>query len=155
MALTAEQQEAALAKAAPELAFLLNENDVAVEIQARIYHSGVTTLRRFANLEESKAGVRKVLDEQLEMRGADSMEMRRHIADVLGAWEAAGIQAKRENEVRAEKRAEQLPRPLGGLEHRAMRSAYEALHGELPPREVPGRFFLGIKLEQVEENEPR
>eukprot|EP00974_Lingulodinium_polyedra_P021302 2057903-Lingulodinium_polyedra.AAC.1 len=64
--------------------------------------------------------------------------MRRHVADLLAAWEAVTVQLKRENELRAEHRAGQVPRPAGGLEHRAVRSAFEALFGDLPAREVPG-----------------
>eukprot|EP00971_Amphidinium_carterae_P103777 2054980-Amphidinium_carterae.2 len=36
-----------------------------------------------------------------------------------------------------------------------MRLAYEARYGKLENHEVPGKAYLGLKLEQVELNEPR
>ena len=48
-----------------------------------------------------------------------------------------------------------MPRPVANTEHRAMRQVYENKFGELPNKEPPSRFCLGIKLDQAEENEPR
>ena len=154
-ALTAAQRAEAFAKVEPALAFVLDDVGVSADVQAVIYHKGFTTLRRFVGLEDAKSEVRAVLAEQFGLVSSEGLEQRVHVADVLAAWESAKEQLGRENEIRAEQRASRVSRPVANTEHKAMRQAFERIHGELPNREVPGKYFLGIKLEQVEENDPR
>eukprot|EP00969_Alexandrium_andersonii_P011450 498264-Alexandrium_andersonii.AAC.1 len=66
----------------------MNDAGVDLGVQAKMYRNGTTNLRRFGNLEETKAGVRNVFGTQFEMRPTDSLAMRRNVADVLAAWEA-------------------------------------------------------------------
>ncbi|CAK0869239.1 unnamed protein product, partial [Prorocentrum cordatum] len=85
----------------------------------------------------------------------DGLAGRRAVADLLAAWEAAKLQWHRENAIRAEARATSQNILISGPEHASLRNAFEKKWGELPNDEVPGRHYPSMKLEQIEQNEPR
>jgi hypothetical protein len=153
--LTAPEQAAALAAADSDLKFLLSDTDVDNELQAVLFHFGFRKLRLFANLEVDSAKVQGVIKDQLGLDPADDLATRSRVAHVLAAWEAAQQQVNRDNEIRAENRASRLPRTSTQLEASAMRKAVEAQFGKIPNEEVPSRSYLGTKLDEVEENDPK
>ena len=153
-AIGADERTAALAAAKPDLAYIMEELEVDPEVQAAVYHAGFTNIRRFVGMEETKEGVRRVLRVEFGLDGADGLLQRGQVADLLSAWEAAKEQAQRENVLRADKKASQLPIPCPTQEHRAMKVAFERMHYRLLDEEVPGRHFVGQKLDQLAENDP-
>ena len=113
-----------------QLSFHLDQCNVEVAVQQVLYDGGIFTMRRFANLEDDKTAVRKVLKDDFEMDGADGLEMRNRVSDVLDAWDEAKDLIAKKRELRAENKATALPQPTGSSEHRAMRKAYEKAHGK-------------------------
>ena len=50
--LTPAEQEAALQKGSSDLRFLLAREDVSDELQAKLYHVGITSMAKFATIAE-------------------------------------------------------------------------------------------------------
>ena len=138
MALTPEEKSAALAVAHPDLAYLLDEHEVAADTQALLYHQGFTSLRRCVGLEETKEKVREVLRVSFSLGASAGLPQRRAVADLLAAWDSARVQWAKESLLRAEARASSQPVLLSGPEHRALRAGHELKWGKLPNEEVPG-----------------
>ena len=57
-----EAEKAVLAKQVEsQLQYLLDQNQIASVLQWALYEGGCLTMRRFVNMEDDKAGVRRVL----------------------------------------------------------------------------------------------
>ena len=54
-------------KAASDLKFLMNKEDVDEELQVHIFHAGIVTVRTFAALAADTADMRKVLAEEFKL----------------------------------------------------------------------------------------
>ena len=77
------------------------------------------------------------------------------VAVLLAAWDDCKEYIARDVTRRAEARASNFPLPINTLEHQAMKGAYEAKYGELDNEEVPGKHYLGMKMLDIDEDEPR
>jgi hypothetical protein len=152
--LTAPQQQAALAAISSDLRVIMEDVGLRDEVQAVIAHNGFTTLARLMGLEDSKERLRAALAAGFGLDASEDMASRRDVADVLAVWELASKQATREQELRAEHKVSGTMQPAAALEVKAMRKAFEALHGKMEERLIPGRYFLGKKLEELQNNEP-
>ena len=148
-------QIAAKETAGSDLQYHLAELGVAEDVQLALYANGITSLRIFAGLDESREKIRECLKNDLGLDAAEGMAARRQVAMVISAWEAARVQVNAEDLARVEAKAHSLPRPVGTTELAAMRRVAEAKLGSLKGCEVPSKALIGLKLEQVEDNEPR
>ena len=153
--LSAVQKAAAVEAASSDIKYHLSEIGVAAEVQEAVFHSGVTSLRLLSGLDESRDLVRECLKTELGLDSADGMATRKQVALLISAWEASKLQVAAEDSAKMEAKANHWPRPVGVTEHAAMRKAVRARLGTLNEKEVPGKAFIGTKLEQVENNEPR
>ena len=149
------EQAAAKERAGSDLQYHLAEVGISDEIQAALYANGVTSLRVFAGLDESREKVRECLRADLGLDSADGMPQRLQVALLISAWEAARVQLSASELAKVEAKAHALPRPVGASELSAMRKAAEARLGALKGNEVPSKALIGLKLEAVEENEPK
>ena len=118
-------QIAAKEAAGSDLQYHLAELGVADEVQLALYANGVTSLRIFAGLDESREKIRECLKNDLGLDAADGMAARRQVAMVISAWEAARAQVNAEDLARVEAKAHSLPRPVGTTELAAMRRVAE------------------------------
>ena len=153
--LTDIEVSAALAGAAGELRFIMEECHVRSQVQANLYRAGTNTLRRFAGFDDTVAGFRAAISNAIGLDAADGVDARNDMADLIGAWQAAGDQSKRESALRAEQRNTPFPAAATTLELKSMRTAFEAIYGDCPLALTPGRYFLGTKLEEVVDAEPQ
>ena len=154
-ALTAGEREAALAAAQSDVKWLLADAGVGDDLQAVLYHNGFTSTRLFVGLAETRAELRDVLRTEFGLDAQAGLAERQQVAVALAAWDAAKEFVTKDNEARAEARSAHAHRPASNVEHTAMRAAYEAKHGRLHNSEVPGKYYLGKKAEDIEDNEPR
>ena len=154
-ALDAAQVLAAMATGDSDLKFLLADTEVDDEVQAVLFHYGFNKMRLFANIESTVDKVRVIIRDQLGLDPDVDLRTRSRVAHVLAAWESSKEQVARDNEVRAEARSSRQTRTLPASEGQAMRRAVVAKFGKIPNEEIPGRFYMATKLEEVEENEPR
>ena len=145
--------DAAMERADSEIKWLMAENDVARDVQAVIYHHRFNTVRMVIGLGEDRAEVKDVLERQFGLRAADGINERHQVATVLAAWTAARAYGSRETVAKADARANRMPRPIAATEHQAMRLAVEARVGKIENAEVHSKAYLGLKSEDVENNE--
>jgi hypothetical protein len=138
-----------------DLAFIFADSEVGILYQYKIVVAGFRTLKRFSALEESRAALRAALLADFGLDPASSLEARLNVTLIVNAWEAAREQVTREIQMRAEAKALQQPRPVGHTERTAMRRVVEARYGKIPDDEAPGAAYLALKMEEVEQNEPR
>ena len=153
--LSDDQRATASKKLASCLSQIFDEMEIPLEAQLMAAHLGYKNARRFAGLQETRDGVRDVLRNEFNLNGNHSTEERVLVADLLAVWEAAKSFSDKEIELKAEKKVDGILRPTPDPEHQAMRKAYEGVWGKLQDKEVPGKYFLQVKCEQVVENEPR
>ena len=152
---TPAEQAAARDSAGSDLQYHLAEIGISDEVQVALYAIGITSLRVFAGLDESRAKVRECLLNDLGLDSADGMPQRLQVALLISAWEAARVQLSAGELAKVEAKAHALPRPVGATELAAMRKVAELKLGSLKGNEVPSKALIGLKLEAVEENEPK
>jgi hypothetical protein len=136
------------------MVLILDKIKVPAEMQSYLSACGINTLSRFALLGDDVKEVKGVLKDELSLDSAEGIDMRMQIADVVAAQKLAVIQFQEESERMARARASETTLAVPVSEHKAIRRAYEAIHGELPIAEVPGRYYLGMKIDQATENDP-
>ena len=96
LALFEDQKVEARKAAASDLKYLLEESEMTEEVRDWLYFQGVTTVRRLAGLEDTRARVREVLRDEMGFKAEESpMKVINAISDVLSAWEDAKAQATR------------------------------------------------------------
>ena len=155
IAMTEGEREAAMQAASSDIRYHLSQMDVPRPIQAALFHKGFTTLRLYSNMEDTKAGMRGAIHDEIGIRAADGGDARKNVALLLAAWDAAHVQVEVEDKAKAESVTGQGPRFIQTTEYAAMRTVLEQRHGTLKDLELPSKSFLAQKLEQVECNEPR
>jgi hypothetical protein len=153
--ITAAERAEALTLASSDLRYHFAEIGVDEDVQAAVYRGGFTSLRLFAGLDETRAAVKACLANDFGLDAAADLATRRRVALVLAAWESSKDQVLADDRCKVEARSNHLPRPVGTTEHAAMRSAVEAALGPLREAEVPSKSFVGLRLEQVDNNEPK
>ena len=144
-----------LATLESQLAFVLDNGNVDTNIQAHMACSGVNTLSRFAHLAEDIPDLKKVLSEELGLKASDSMAIRLQITDIVDSWTNAKAMVTKRAEIVADARVNESALSVLKGDHKVMLKAYEAKWGKMPRVEVPGRYFLGTKIEEVIENDPK
>lgn len=154
-AITPEEARAAMEAAQSDLKWLMADNGVDDRVQELIYHHGFTRTKLFVGMAESRTELRDVLKAHLGLDAAEGLEERRRVAVVLVAWEGTKEFSTKDNEVRADARVAHSSRPISVVDHSAMRAAFEEQFGRLHNSEVPGKYYLGKKTDDIEDNEPK
>ncbi len=90
--LSPADQQAARDGASSDLQFHLAEIGIDADVQLALFFNGITDLRVFAGLDETREKVRECLRVDLGLDAADGMPQRRQVALVISAWEAARVQ---------------------------------------------------------------
>ena len=155
MAASPEERRKALEGASSDLKYILADVGVGDDLQTQFYIAGFNNLKVFSQLAEDAKDMREVLKKDFALDAAADLESRVKVATVIAAFEAVCEQVSKENEIKAEAKSNRLPRAVNTLDHQAMRAAYEKIYAKLTGPEIPSRHYLGLKLEQVDENEPR
>ena len=153
--LTAEQTAEAMRSGESDLKWLLSDNEVSMELQALLFHHKFNKMKVFLGLGENRAEVRETLRADFGLNPAEGIAMRQQLAMALAAWDAAKEYVSKDNTMRAEARTSHIPRPVTSNEHAAMLKAYEVRYGRLETGETPGKHYLGVKAEEIEDNEPK
>ena len=153
--LTPVEEIAAKKDVESDLKWLLSDNGVDDDVQTVLYHFGFKKMKLFAGAAGDQSDLRDMIKDQIGLDPATSLFERIKGAAILVAWKAAQIYVEREDTKRAEARASKIPKEINAVEHIAMRKAYEATHGTLQKNEVPSKAYLGLKLEDIEDDEPK
>ena len=153
--LTEEQQAAALKRGSADLKFLFDRNEVPAEVAAKWYHSGVTTLEKFANIAKDVDDLVEVLKAHLDIDQSRTLEERVQVAAVSCAWTNARTRVQRAAEVEAELDTKEWRKPVTTSEWLAMRAGLEKVVGTLDERLTPAKEFIEKKLQEVESGDYR
>jgi hypothetical protein len=109
-------------------------------------------MARFATTE---AEVRAALAAQLNLDEATSLQERVLVADICSVWNDAQRQFTKESVLRAEARTSGHWEPLQPRDVKLMRSVVINIFGKFVPELTPGRYLVGLKLEELSENDPQ
>ena len=154
--LDADQEEAALKKGGADLQFLLAKQEVSKKSQAVLYHVGVTTVEKFANLASGRDDLVKVLKEYLNLDQDESLAKRVEVAGLLCAHANAQTRTQKAAEVEAEYDSKEWAKPVVPGEWQAMKTALEKrLGAPLDDKLCPAKEYLEKKLAEVEAGEYR
>ena len=155
LTLTADQTTAAMASGSSDLKWILADCEVSNEVQAVLFHLGFTKIRVFAGLGETRAEVKEAIKADAGLDPADGPAVRVQVAYVLSAWDATRLTAQKEMQAKAEHKAAEIVKPIANQELAALRTAFETRFFKLESKEVPSKSYLGLKQEEIDENEPR
>ena len=155
LALTVREAADAMEKGAPDLQFLMAHQEVPDAVQAMFYHSGVTTIGKFATAAVSAEDMRRMLKDDFGVDATLGMAHRDNVASVLMAHEVALARMDEEARFEGEKNTKQLHRPLPPSEWSAMKKAWEAKWWHLEDSQVPGRSYLEKRANELEGGDMR
>jgi len=152
-AITVEEAQAGRNKLFPELLFLLSDKGVSPDIIAYLGHVGVTDTDVFAKSESTEAAMRAWIEEVVGLKAADGVEARMQVAKLLVVWERARERVQMQSRVEAEQKAMGQSRQMMPSSHLALRRAYVGIYGAVEDAECPGRHYLDMRFEQLEDGE--
>lgn len=155
IALTAEQEAAALKKGSADLKFLFDRNEVPQAVAAKWFHSGVTTLEKFANIAKDVEDLGAVLKAHMDIDPDRALEERVQVASITCAWTNARTRVARAAEVEAELDTKEWRKPVSTSEWLAMRTGLEQVVGTLDERLTPAKEYIEKKLQEVESGDYR
>jgi hypothetical protein len=153
--ITAQQETEAFNNAGSDLIFLMNREGVDRDIQAKLYHIGVISIKGFAALVDDKVELRKVLKGNFELDAEANLLDRVKCSRVLVAWDSAKARSVKLAEAEGDAEARGLPKEISSNDGQIMRLTFEMKYGDLSEREVPGRSYLERKLDEVEKSDFR
>ena len=153
--LTAEEKAAALQRAGADLKYLLDRQEIAETNQAILYHVGVTSIEKFANLARDKDDLVEVLKTHLGLDREASLEKRVEVAAFVCAHTNAQTRVAKPAEVEAEYDSREWTKPVVASEWMAMKSALEKRLGVMEDKLCPAKEYLEKKLSEVENAELR
>ena len=88
---TAETIEVELAKVEPDALYVMEENKIPAEVQAKLGYAGFQSISRLRGLGDSRADVKAILKAALGLDADASLLKRAEVASVQAAWEAAKV----------------------------------------------------------------
>ena len=150
LVLTQAEELAALLRGSSELKHLLAREDVSIAIQAKFYHTGVTTLSRFAKFCKDDDEMRKLLCDDFGLDVNTSLAARSEVCGILGAFETARTRNMEVAKHAGEMDARQLTKPLLGSEYLILRRAFETLYGQHEDCNLPARLYLEKRISELE-----
>jgi len=142
-----------LSQLEPDLAYLLDELQISEQVQANLSEREIRRLGVFAKVEPSEDAFREWLKTDLGLDPQVSVGERVLVAKLSEAWEAARQRATTARKIDAEARASGQTRELLKGTHLALRRACARTHGVVEDRRCPGRAYLEMRLEQLDDGE--
>jgi hypothetical protein len=147
MALTPADIEQALASADSDLRFLMDREKVDETVQAKLYISGVSTVRQFAVMFANVDDLRDVLKADFSLGPAAGLADRVKISRVLVAWETAKGRAAKSIEIDQEREMRGEPKVIMTSDYQGMKDTFENRFWELEDGKTPSEHDLEQKLD--------
>ena len=155
---TVEQMRAEIVKyGSSDFVFMLNEEEVPLEIQHRVITAGIKNLKIFAALEETRADFKKTMGEIARLDPAsDNIEEKIAAASLMAAWQTAKdrVEAEGKAKAAADASGSSLPQPLGKKALHAMENSFVEIYGRFPESETAGETMMARRLQEVENDRP-
>lgn len=155
LVLTADEQTLAMELGSAELKYLFAKERVDIELQAKFFHSGCTTVARLATFVKDDAELRELLTKEFDADPAKDLKTRSMVAGVICAFKSATTRTDEMAKFQGELDAKKLGKPLQNNEYHAMKHAYEALYGAIEDADAPAKVYLEKRIAELESGELR
>ena len=116
------------------------------ELVERLEVERILTMGSFANFDDSKAEIRRVLREDWGYTAAAYPHARADIGNFLDAWERAKANMGVERSEAALARMSKLPCTLPSSEHLILLRAFEEKYWELEPEDILSETLVELRL---------
>ena len=142
-------------KVDPDLLHAWANNDVELEHQYALAMVKITTLGRFASIEDNKEAFKKLMAGTCRI-DESTIPGKVAMADLLTAWQTAQTMAKAEIDKKAMTsvgtgtKVPMVPKRT----YAAMASAFKTDHGKKDEGELPGETLVGLLVSMIEDNDP-
>ena len=157
MANTSEMKEFVNANVQSDLAYLWNERVLDIKYQYYLAQRRITTLDRFAAVEEDREKLKELIVAACRLPRDDPIEMAVVLADLVTCWNAARSMTKAELEQKATAAAAPSTTPpfVPTRTYNLMAAAFKENHGRKPDAELPGEPLIAKNLQMVEQENTR
>ena len=153
---TAETIEMELAKVEPDALYVMEENKIPAEVQAKLGYAGFQSISRLRGLGDSRADVKAILKAALGLDADASLLKRAEVASVQAAWEAAKVFVDKKASIEAEERLRGEPRTLKLNDFNRLKRAFEKVHNgdkKMDEDTVPAPILVETQAGDIEEGE--
>ena len=144
-----------LAALSSELQFLLDEKEVSKKYQEKMRAVGMTTLVKFALLNDTRAAIRTLLKDEMGFTTDVDPNARAHHCAFIEAWECAEARSKADREAAATARSTNVPRQLPAGDLLGLRRAFKDQYFKLDDNEAPSDMLVEMRLDMIEKGEQR
>ena len=143
MATMTEMKEFVNANVQSDLAYLWNEKALDIQYQYRLAQRRITTLDRFAAIEEDREKLKELMIAACRLPRDVPIEMAVTLADLVTCWSAARSMTKAELEQKATAAAAPSTTPpfVPTRTYNLMAAAFKEQHGRKPDAELPGNLL--------------
>ena len=140
MAMTLAEEDAAMEAASSDLRFLMSREQVDTQIQARVYHMGIVSVRQYAALAKDAEDLKDLIRSGgFGLDPTGTLIERVKMSKLIVAWESAKARASKLAEAEGESEIRQEPKMLKSTDYLGMKSAFEARWWELENKKTPAK----------------
>lgn len=150
---SADDVQEELAKMDPDILYLLEDNGVTQEIQAKLAYAGFSSVSKLRGLGDSREDIRDILRDSMGIDAQTNLTRRALVAAVQAAWEAAKTYVDKKSQAEAEDRIRGEPRSLKLTEFLRVKAAMEKVQGKTPEELVPAPCVIERMISDIEEGE--
>ena len=155
LVLSADEEKEAMEKGSSELKFLLMNAGVEEALQAKLFHSSITTLELFAMIAEKDDELKDIVKTEFGVDPTTSLAARVQVAKLVVAHNKAKVRFSEAAKYEGEMGARQMPKALAKTEYLAMKEAWERKWWKLEEVDTPSRQFVEKRAEELENGEMR
>ena len=144
-----------MGKGSADLQFMLARQEVPAAIQGQFYHSGITTIGKFATIVDSVGDLKVLLRDEFGVDETASLAVRVIVSAIVVAFKLAQSRLSEEAKVEGEMTTKQLQKLLPPSEWASMRKLWEAKWWCLEDSTTPGRSYLEKRADEIENGDMR
>ncbi len=152
--LTVEESQAGIMALGDELACLLTDFSVPVELRAVLGHVGLSSASDLAHYETEEQKFRDAITKDLGLE-TDHPKARIAMGRLVEAWKSIRNRLKAQDDEAATARAQGRAAPLPETTFTTMRRGWQSVHHDRPDHCFPSRYYVNRRLRQLETGELR
>ena len=129
---------------APDLRYVLQEEDVPVDTQRAIATQGYVSLKLFSLVGTTPAEIKEFCRNDLGIDPATGAPQRLQVAKIMSAWQTCCTRAKARMELDSQSASTNMPKVLPKGEHLALRTAFGLRFFPLEEKATPGVHLVEL-----------
>ena len=142
--------------AGPDLAFIFNDVELDLKVQYDLVHAGYKSVRRIAAMEDAPAGAREAFKTILGIDPTVGPQERLTLTILVDVWNICKVSAAKDMEAKAEAAVSGSVKLVSANDRNLMRKVLQKSEDDkLPDTEVPSAEYLTLKIDEVEQNDPK